>query len=75
MAIIKHITYRCDICGKECEDCITPHSIHFNHYLDNTLLRYEYINKFDVCVECNDKILSFVRELIDKSSDNAPSKE
>ena len=53
MAIIKHITYRCDICGKECEDCITPHSIHFNHYLDNTLLRYEYINKFDVCVECN----------------------
>ena len=75
MAIIKHITYRCDICGKECDDCITPHSIHFNHYLDDTLLRYEYVNKFDVCIECNDKMLSFVKELMNKSSDNASLKE
>lgn len=71
MAVIKHITYKCDICGKESDKWITNYNIRISCYPNlnciSKPIEHPDIN-LDICKDCSLKINSFIIEMKNESA-------
>lgn len=61
--IIKHVTYKCDICGKETENNCITHSLKICTYHNKELDQYKFIQEYDMCLECKDMLNNFIRNI------------
>ena len=86
MAVIKHITYKCDICGKESDKWITNYNIRISCYPNlnciSKPIEHPDIN-LDVCKDCRLEINSLILKMkndsakteIEKTCENCKNNE
>ena len=65
--IIQHLTYKCDVCGTECKNCVTSRNLQFNVYLNEQMAQRMQTDIIDICENCNAKIQKFIVELREES--------